>query len=83
MGRKEFETSLDRGHHAELAQLVGDWSGSLRVWFEPGQPASDAAVRGRIRSVLAGRFVLHEYESQCMDEAEQGVAVLGGSRLCP
>lgn len=77
MGKKELEASLESGHHADLARLVGDWSGSLRVWFEPGELVSDATVRGRIRSVLGGRFVLHEYESQCMGEAEQGIAIHG------
>lgn len=77
MGKKEFEASLQQGHHADLARLVGDWSGTVKVWFEPDQLASEGSVRGRIRSVLNGRFVIHEYEAQCMGETENGVAIHG------
>lgn len=77
MGNKQFEASLQSGHHAELAHLDGDWSGTIRVWFEPGKPASDGALRGRIRPVLGGRFVIHEYEGECMGEPHQGVAIHG------
>lgn len=77
MGRKEFETSLQTGPHAGLARLVGEWSGKLRVWFEPGQLAEETGVRGSFRSLLGGRFVLHEYEATCVGETQQGLAIHG------
>lgn len=77
MGNKALKASLATGHHADLAALVGGWSGRVKVWFEADQLASDGVVRGRIRTVLGGRFVIHEYEAQCMDETEHGVAIHG------
>ncbi len=77
VGRKEFEASLRIGHHADLARLVGGWSGTVKTWFEADQLAGEGSVRGRIRSALGGRFVIHEYEAQCLGETENGVAIHG------
>lgn len=77
MGRKEFEASLQSGPHADLARLVGDWTGKLRIWFEPGQLGEESSVRGSFRSVLGGRFVIHDYEGSCMGDVSQGLAIHG------
>lgn len=77
MSKKALEASLQAGHHADLARLSGGWSGTVKVWFEPGQLISEGAVRGRIRGVLGGLFVIHEYEAKYMDETEHGVALHG------
>lgn len=74
---RALETSLKSGHHADLARLAGGWSGTVKVWFEPGQLISEGAVRGRIRGVLGGLFVVHEYEAKFMGETEHGVAIHG------
>lgn len=49
----------------------------FRLWFEPGKPAEDSAQRGTIRSVLGGRFLLHEYCGQIGGEAVEGMALWG------
>ena len=77
MTKNALEASLQTGHHADLARLSGGWSGSVKVWFESDQLVSDGAVRGRIRGVLDGRFVIHEYEAKYMGEIEHGVAIHG------
>jgi hypothetical protein len=78
MGRAEFEESLRSGGHASLARMAGQWEGRTLVWFEPGQPpAMDVAQRATIRSILGGRFVLHEYAYGEGDQAGEGVALYG------
>ncbi|MGH8174700.1 MAG: DUF1579 domain-containing protein [Steroidobacter sp.] len=77
MSAKEFEASKQSGLHRELAKLVGEWEGIGRVWFEPGKLAEEAPIRGAIRSVLDGRFVVHEYESTFMGAPQQGLAIFG------
>lgn len=77
MGKEAFEASLANGAHHRLAQMAGDWEGTFRLWFQPDELACEAAQRGRIRSVLGGRFLLHEYESSFNDEPIEGIALYG------
>lgn len=78
MGKEAFETSLAAGLHHRLAQMAGEWEGTTQVWFDPTQPpASDTAQRGRIRLILGGRFLLHEYQTTFGDDAHEGVAIYG------
>lgn len=78
MGKAEFETSLQSGGHAALARMAGEWEGRTQVWFEPDQPpAMDVAQRATIRSILGGRFALHEYTYGEGEQAGEGVAIYG------
>lgn len=77
MGKAAFEASLADGPHRRLARMAGDWEGTFRLWFTPDELACEAPQRGRIRSVLGGRFLLHEYESRFNDEPIEGIALYG------
>lgn len=75
---ERFQQSLaPGGGHALLAALVGDWEGMTSTWFEPDVLADQSPWRGRIRSVLDGRFVLHEYEGQLAGEPLAGISIHG------
>lgn len=65
------------GAHHLLGRLVGRWSGVTRTWFEPGTLADESASRGRIRAVLDGRFVVHEYEGSLKAKPLFGMAIIG------
>lgn len=78
MGKSAFEVSLAEGGHQRLARMTGEWAGTTRVWFEPDPPpASESAQSGTLRSVLGGRFLVHEYETSVDGKPQQGVALLG------
>lgn len=78
MGKAEFETSLQQGGHRALAAMAGEWQGTTKVWFDPDQPpAMDVAQRGTLRSVLGGRFLLHEYAYGEGEQAGEGIALYG------
>ena len=78
MGKAEFEASLASGAHAALARMAGQWEGRTQVWFDPDQPAGmDVPQRATFRSVLGGRFLLHEYAYGAGDEAGEGMALYG------
>ena len=77
MGKQEFEASLQAGRHRALARFVGRWQGMTRVWFEPGEPVDQAPIRGTIRAVLDGRFLMHEYETRFMGQLQEGIAIFG------
>lgn len=78
MAASAFPQSLSDGHHARLARMQGEWQGTTQVWFEPGTPpVVDTTQRGRIRSILGGRYLLHEYNCGNGDTASEGLAIYG------
>jgi hypothetical protein len=65
----KLEASLaPGGAHHYFSQLVGDWEGTVRTWFEPDVLADTSAISGSIRTVLGGRFALHEYSFEQQGE---------------
>lgn len=77
MGKKEFEASIASGGHHRLARMVGEWEGTFRLWFQPDHLACESPQRGTIRSILDGRFLLHEYRTRFGDEPIEGLAIYG------
>ena len=78
MGKAEFEQSLASGRHQALASMSGNWEGATRVWFEPDKPpAKEMQQSGTLRSVLGGRFLLHEYRYGEGEQAGEGIALYG------
>jgi hypothetical protein len=74
----KFEVSQQPGGtHFFLAQLAGTWIGTSRTWFEPDQLADESPISGTIRSVLGGRFLLHEYEGVLCGQRVEGIALHG------
>jgi Protein of unknown function (DUF1579) len=73
----KFAESKDSGPHAELARLSGDWSGMTKTWFEPDVLADESPMTGKIRPILEGRFVIHEYRGELQGKPFEGVAIYG------
>lgn len=71
------DAGMGGDNHNALARLAGTWAGRTRAWFEPGVLADESGTRGRIRSVLDGRFVVHEYEGSLKGKPLMGMAILG------
>lgn len=78
MDEEKFEESRKPGgaHHL-LSQLVGDWKGIAKTWFEPGVLADESPITGTIRPLLDDRFVLHEYEGTLVGQVLKGMAIFG------
>jgi hypothetical protein len=74
---QKLESSKTEGVHAQLGRLTGDWEGTTSVWFEPGNPADQSPVHGKIRSILDGRFILHEYKGSFGGKPLEGMAIIG------
>ncbi len=78
MDTDKFKISKEPGgHHHMLGQLLGDWQGVARTWFEPGKLADESPIQGTICPLIGGRFVLHEYEGALIGEAMHGMAIMG------
>ncbi len=63
--------------HAFLRRMSGHWEGESRTWFKPDQLADHSLIRGTVRPVVDGLFVVHEYEGSLKGEPLVGMAVLG------
>ncbi|MCF0061454.1 DUF1579 domain-containing protein [Dyadobacter chenwenxiniae] len=77
MSKSKFEISLESGVHQQLQSLIGNWKGTTKTWFEPGVLADESPMEGTIRSILGGRFVLHEYKGSLTDQSFEGIAIYG------
>jgi len=74
---EKFETSKETGAHFQLSRLVGEWEGTTKLWFEPGKLADESPVRGSMRLVLDGRFILHEYKGSQGGKPLEGISFYG------
>lgn len=73
----KFEASLEEGIHAALNLMAGTWEGTARTWFEPDVIADESVIKGSLKPVLGGRFLLHEYEGTFAGKPLQGIAIYG------
>ncbi len=77
MSKETFETSKTSGPHHQLAQLVGTWEGMTKTFFEPNILADESPMRGTIKQVLDGRFVIYEYSGSLTGKPFEGMAIFG------
>lgn len=77
MDNPNFDKSMADGPHHFLQQLVGQWAGLTRTWLEPDVLADESAQQGTIRSLLDGRFVLHEYTGAIDNQPLSGLTIIG------
>ncbi len=77
-----FESSRqsDSPHHF-LAQLVGGWIGTTKLWVEPDVLTDESPVQGSFQLVLGGRFALYLYQGSVQGEPEQGIFTFGYNTL--
>jgi hypothetical protein len=74
-----FETSLASGIHKDLNAYTGEWEGTTKTWFEPGVLADESPMKGKIKPVLNGRFIMHEYQGSLSGKPFEGIAIFGYS----
>ncbi|HET9280091.1 MAG TPA: DUF1579 domain-containing protein [Flavitalea sp.] len=79
MSLDKFAISKTSGVHYQLSKLEGKWEGTTRTWFEQNQVADESPMKGSIKSVLDGRFMLYEYEGSISGKSLNGIAIIGFS----
>ena len=72
-----FKTSLATGPHKELSRLEGKWKGSSKVWFDPSKLEDDSPISGEMKTILDGRFILHDYKTNFKEKPITGMAIIG------
>ena len=74
---EKLENSKTSGVHHQLSRLAGEWEGTSKTWFEPTVVADESPVRGTMRLLLDGRFILHEYTGSFTGKPLQGLNIFG------
>jgi Protein of unknown function (DUF1579) len=74
---EQLTISKATGVHHQLVRLAGEWEGMTTVWFEPDKLADKSPVKGTMRPILDGRFILHEYKGSFGGAPLEGMAILG------
>ncbi len=72
-----LENSMADGSHSELKKLEGEWLGIAKTWFEPDKVADESPVRGSMKLILGGRFILYEYKGSFDGKPLEGIAIFG------
>lgn len=63
--------------HHFLAQLVGPWKGTSKLWLEPDALAHESPVIGTVQLILEGRFALFLYQGSIEGEPQHGMYTFG------
>lgn len=77
MSKSNLGISLESGAHKLLQMMTGHWEGITKTWFEPDLLADESPMKGTIRTILGGRFVMHEYKGILTGNPFEGMAVYG------
>lgn len=72
-----LELSKTSGAHLWLSKMAGEWQGLTRTWFDPSKLEDESPIRGSMRLILDGRFIMHEYRSSFKGEPITGMAIYG------
>ena len=71
-----FEQTSGSPHHF-LTRLAGGWTGTSKIWLEPGKLLGESQLIGTIQIVLDGRFALFLYQSSVEGETQHGMFTFG------
>ncbi|TGK51379.1 DUF1579 domain-containing protein [Leptospira bouyouniensis] len=77
MATDKLEESLQKGHHRQLQQLLGNWKGNTKTWFEKDVLADESTSQARITSVFGGRFISMDYQSSLGGKPFEGKLIIG------
>ena len=67
--------------HKLFATLAGSWTTQTKEWMEPGKPPSESTGTAEIKTLLDGRFLYQEYNSQMMGQPYSGIGIDGYDNL--
>lgn len=77
MAKFKFSESIASGVHKQLKELDGEWEGTAKTWFEPDVIGDESPIKGKMRSVLGGRFLIHEYTGSMQGKPLEGIVIYG------
>ena len=73
----ESTTPATRDPLAILQSFAGQWEGSTKTWFEPGNLGDESPWQGKIESILGNRYLQYSYVGSMQGEGFEGIALVG------
>jgi hypothetical protein len=67
--------------HKQFASLAGSWMTTTKEWMEPGKPPTESTGTAEMKTLLDGRFLYQEYNSQMMGQPFSGIGIDGYDNL--
>jgi len=67
--------------HKLFASLAGSWATKTKEWMEPGKPPTESTGTAEMKTLLDGRFLYQEYNSQMMGQPYSGIGIDGYDNL--
>ncbi len=77
MAQHKLEQSLADGAHQKLQNLVGNWTGITKTWFEKDVLVDECLSTAEITSILDGRFISYDYQSSLEGKPLIGKMIIG------
>lgn len=71
------ETGSGTTARGQLAALIGEWTGTYRLWLQPDVLRTESATHCVGRPVLDGQFVALDYEWSDLDGPQLGSMLVG------
>ena len=59
-------------HEQIFTQLIGNWQGTVKTWFEPGKLADKSSIKGEFTKVINQTFVRHTYDGSIQGKPRNG-----------
>src|SRR5262245_29434084 len=68
--------------HKKLEPFVGDWTFTLKVWTDPGQPPAELKGTVERKWIMGGRFLQETAKGECAKTGKtfEGLGLLGYDR---
>lgn len=78
----EHQESASLSHATRFFRdMVGNWRGGTKVWFEPEKLEDESPSKFSIRRIVNDQFVLIEYEGGMKGKPLTGIALIGYNTL--
>jgi len=77
MAKSKFEQSLTDGAHKRLSDLIGNWTGNTKTWFEANILSDESPSSAVITSILDGRFISFDYQGTLDGKFFEGKMIIG------
>lgn len=65
------------GEHKKLAEMIGTWAASVKMWNAPGAPPATSSGTAKNTSVLGGRFIEEDFSGNFMGQPFSGRGYTG------
>ncbi len=60
-----------------LKKLIGNWSGSNRLWLSPQEPFRESETKARVATVAGGQFMTIQYTWADDSRPQEGLLLIG------